>query len=75
MELKDLIKIENHILTKEEANEIIFLHQMQRSISLQNFEVVEKIITHLPAAIDQMYLSALIRFVLPNVEPVERFFY
>lgn len=73
MKLKDLIKIENHILTNEEANEItIFAPEATINI-IKNFEVVNKIITTLPPSICDA-------FVCPNpvcvthTEPVESFF-
>jgi aspartate carbamoyltransferase regulatory subunit len=73
MGLKDLIKIEDHKLTKDEANEItIFAPEATINI-IQNFEVTGKLNTSLPSGINAV-------FVCPNPccvsrsEPVESSF-
>lgn len=73
MKHKDLIKIEDHVLTTEEANKItIFAPEATINI-IQNFEVVKKLITSLPPHISGV-------FVCPNTncitskEKVESFF-
>ena len=73
MKHKDLIKIEDHAITTKEASEInIFAPEATINI-IQNFEVVQKIITTLPPHISGV-------FVCPNVncitqkEPVDSFF-
>lgn len=54
--LKDLIKIENRVLTKEEANEIsIFAAEATINI-VKDFEVVQKIPTHFPSKISNIFL-------------------
>lgn len=73
MKLKDLIKIENRKLTTDEANEITVFTPDATINIIQNFEVVEKIITSLPPSIGNV-------FICPNpacithVEPVDNFF-
>lgn len=55
MKLKDLIKIEDHTLTNEEANEInIFAPDATINI-IKRFEVVEKIITRLPDSVKGVF--------------------
>ncbi|OGT38794.1 MAG: aspartate carbamoyltransferase regulatory subunit [Gammaproteobacteria bacterium RIFCSPHIGHO2_12_FULL_37_14] len=45
---KDLIKIENRILTEDEANEIVIFSPAATINVINNFQVVDKIKTHLP---------------------------
>lgn len=55
LKLKDLIKIEDHALTKEEANDItIFAAEATINI-IRNFEVIDKIITSLPSHIKNVF--------------------
>lgn len=56
MVLKDLIKIENHIINTQEANEItIFAPQATINI-IKDFEVVDKITTTLPSSIANVFI-------------------
>lgn len=73
MRFKDLIKIENHMLTDREIDEInVFAPQATINI-IKECEVVKKIIASLPPSISSI-------FVCPNThcitakEPVESFF-
>lgn len=53
--LKDLIKIENRVLTADEANQIaIFAPEATINI-VKNFEVIEKVTTHLPSTIANIF--------------------
>ena len=52
---KDLIKIENRILTAEEANEIMVFAPEATINIIENFKVIEKINTHLPASIKDVF--------------------
>lgn len=73
MKLKDLIKIENHNLTKEEANKItIFAPEATINI-IKNFEVVEKIIAHLPPQVGGVF-SCPNPVCITHTEPVETSF-
>lgn len=71
--LKDLIKIENHHLEKDAANQIAIFAPEATINRIKNFEVVEKVKPSLPTFIADV-------FVCPNVacislaEPVESFF-
>src|SRR3990167_8155528 len=47
--IKDLIKIENRVLTEDEANEIVIFSPMATINVIQNFKVVDKIKTRLPS--------------------------
>lgn len=73
MQLKDLIKIENHALTNREANEITVFAPDATINIIKNFEVVQKIITCLPHDISGV-------FICPNPacithdEPIDTFF-
>lgn len=74
MKFKDLIKIEDHELTPEEANQItVFAPEATINI-IKNYEVVKKLDTKLPESVHSI-------FVCPNsacithVEPVESLFY
>jgi aspartate carbamoyltransferase regulatory subunit len=74
LKYKDLIKIENRKLTKEEANEITIFTPDATINIIENFTVIEKIITSLPTGIKNV-------FICPNPacithsEPVENFFF
>lgn len=73
MKLKDLIKIENHVLTTKEANEITVLAPEATINIIQQFEVVQKIITSLPSSISGLFICPNPRCVT-NTECVENFF-
>lgn len=74
MKYKDIIKIENHTLKNEEANEITVFSPEATINIIQNFEVAKKITTTLPPSISGV-------FDCPNpicvtcTEPVETFFH
>jgi aspartate carbamoyltransferase regulatory subunit len=74
MKLKDLIKIEDHELTPEEANKITVFAPDATINIIKNFDVVKKLDTTLPASISGI-------FICPNpacithAEPAESFFY
>ena len=73
MQLKDLIKIEDHALTNKEANEItVFAPEATINI-IKNFEVVQKIITSLPPHIGGIFICPNPICITHN-EPVESFF-
>jgi len=56
MQFKDLIKIENHELTEQEANEITVFAPDATISNIQNFQVVTKVITSLPSQIKGIFL-------------------
>lgn len=65
MKFKDIIKIENLILTNDEANEVtVFAPEATINI-IQNFEVAQKITTSLPPHIANV-------FECPNPECITR---
>lgn len=73
MKYKDLIKIEDHVLTTKEANEItIFAPEATINI-IQKFKVVQKIITTLPPSISGTFVCPN-SHCITNREPVESFF-
>lgn len=59
MKLKDLIKIENHRMTNEEASEVIILAPEATINMIKKFEVAEKITISLPPSVSGI-------FVCPN---------
>ncbi len=71
---KDLIKIENRILSNQEANEIVVFSPSATINVIRDFEVTEKVKTRLPASMMKV-------FVCPNpvcithLEPVPSHFY
>ena len=52
---KDLIKIENRILTPEEANEVVVFSPSATINVIENYNVIEKIKTHFPASMSLCY--------------------
>jgi aspartate carbamoyltransferase regulatory subunit len=55
---KDLIKIEDRILTENEANEIVVFAPEATINIIENFEVVKKITTHLPAEMKNVFVCS-----------------
>lgn len=73
IKLKDLIKIENHVLMNDEANEItIFAPEATINI-IKDFEVVEKVTTTLPSSIANVFICPN-KACITHTEPVESFF-
>lgn len=70
---KDIIKIENRVLSEEEANEVVVFAPHATINVIENFEVIKKVNTHLPKAMSRV-------FTCPNptcitqVEPIESLF-
>ncbi len=56
--LKDLLKIENRVLTNDEANEVVIFAPEATINIIKDFEVVKKITTHLPKTIAGIFLCA-----------------
>jgi aspartate carbamoyltransferase regulatory subunit len=52
---KDLIKIENHIITEQEANEIVVFAPPATINVIKEFEVIKKISTHLPESMKAVF--------------------
>lgn len=53
---KDIIKIEHRVLTNDEANEIVIFSPEATINIIKEFEVIEKIKTHLPSFITDVFL-------------------
>ena len=53
---KDIIKIENRALSNEEANEIVVFAPEATINIIENFEVIQKVKTHLPEKIANVFL-------------------
>jgi aspartate carbamoyltransferase regulatory subunit len=73
-QLKDLIKIENYILSSREANEVTIFAPLATINVIRDFEVVEKIITSLPATVSQVFVCAN-PVCISKTEPVQSFFF
>ena len=58
--VKDLIKIENRILTENEANEIVVFSPLATINVIENFTVTKKFNTYLPSIMKKV-------FICPNV--------
>lgn len=56
LKLKDLIKIENRVLTTDEANEIVVFSPEVTINIIKDFEVIEKIQTHYPKSIANVFI-------------------
>tara|TARA_R110000868_G_scaffold179388_3_gene419406 strand:+ start:625 stop:1083 length:459 start_codon:yes stop_codon:yes gene_type:complete len=74
MKLKDLIKIEDHELTPEEANQISVFAPDATIAIIKNFEVSKKLTTKLPEAISSIFICPNSACVT-HVEPVESYFH
>lgn len=73
LQFKDIIKIENHFLTSQEANEITILAKDATINVIKNFEVVEKITTRLPPSVGDVF-DCPNPACITNSEMVETFF-
>ena len=71
---KDLIKIENRVLTNEEANEIVIFAPEATINIIKDFDVIQKINTHLPNVIANVFICPNPVCVTHN-EPVESVFH
>lgn len=74
MQFKDLIKVENHSLTNEEANQTTIFAPLATINIIKNFEVSDKIITRLPAKVTGVFLCPN-PLCVTNVEPIESNFF
>jgi aspartate carbamoyltransferase regulatory subunit len=53
---KDLIKIENRVLTEDEANEIVVFAPLATINVIENFQVTKKISTRLPKIMQKIFI-------------------
>lgn len=72
--LKDLLKIENRVLTNDEANEVVIFAPEATINIIKDFEVIKKITTHLPQTITGVFLCAN-PVCITHQEPVESLFH
>lgn len=73
MKLKDLIKIEDHTLTSDMANEVsIFAPDASINV-INNFEVTRKINTKLPEGISDVFVCPN-PSCISNSEPIDSYF-
>lgn len=73
MKVKDLIKIEDYVLTNAEANDITIFAPDATINIIDNFEVIEKIIAKLPSRIQAVFICPN-PTCISNVEPMESIF-
>lgn len=71
---KDLIKIENRILTEEEANEIVVFSPSATINVIQNFKVFKKYSTRLPEAMKKVFICGN-PTCITRAEAVESYFH
>lgn len=71
---KDLIKIENRVLTPTEANEIVVFAPEATINVIENFKVVKKITTHLPEQMKKVFGCPNLACIT-RIEPVESHFF
>jgi len=74
MKLKDLIKIENHELTAEEANQISVFAPDATIAIIKNYEVVKKLKTSMPDGVSSIFICPNSACITHD-EPVESYFY
>lgn len=55
---KDLVKIENRVITEQEANEIVVFAPIATINVIENFKVSKKITTHLPKEMKKVFVCA-----------------
>lgn len=70
---KDLIKIENRILSESEANEVVVFAPQATINVIENFDVIKKISTRLPKSMKRVF-SCPNPACITQVEPVESHF-
>lgn len=73
LKLKDLIKIENHTLAAENANQITIFAPGSTINIIKECEVVEKLKTTLPSSISNVFICPN-PACITNAEPVETHF-
>lgn len=71
---KDLIKIENRVLSKMEANEVVVFAPLATINVIQNFKVSEKISTRVPLEIKKIFRCPN-PVCITRAEEVDSFFY
>lgn len=72
--IKDLIKIENHLLTKDEANDIVVFAPPATINIIENFHVINKISTHVPETMKGIFVCTNPSCISLS-EPIESLFY
>lgn len=73
MKHKDLIKIEDYVLTEEEANKITVFAQEATINVITNFNVEQKIIAHMPKMIEGVFMCPNTGCIT-HAEPVSSYF-
>lgn len=71
---KDLIKIEDRVLTAAEANEIVVFSPCATINVIQNFAVTKKISTHLPAIMKKVFICPNLNCIT-HIECIDSYFY
>lgn len=74
MGAKDLIKIENRVLSIDEANEVVVFAPLATINIIENFQVVNKLNTHLPSFMKRVFICPNINCVSLK-EPIDSHFY
>ena len=71
---KDLIKIENRILTPDEANEVVVFSPSATINIIENYTVIEKIRTHFPNSIKNVFACAN-SMCVSQTESIDSYFF
>lgn len=74
LKLKDLLKIENRVLTNDEANEVVVFAPEATINIIKDFEVTQKITTHIPETITGVFTCPN-PVCITHCEPIESFFH
>lgn len=72
--LKDLIKIENHEITPEEANQVIVFAPSATINIIKKYDVEKKLRTRLPESIQSVFVCPN-KSCVSHSEPVDSYFY
>lgn len=72
--LKDLLKIENRVLTNDEANEVVIFAPEATINIIKDFEVLQKITTRFPESITGVFLCPN-PVCITHDEPIASFFH
>lgn len=74
LKFKDLIKVENRVLTSDEANEVVIFAPKVTISIIKDFEILEKIKTHLPKSLSNVFVCPNLNCIT-HYEPADRLFY
>ncbi|MHB1948210.1 MAG: aspartate carbamoyltransferase regulatory subunit [Gammaproteobacteria bacterium] len=74
MGTKDIIKVEDRVLSEDEANEIVVFAPTATINVIKDYEVIKKYTTHLPATMKSVFICPNPTCITQS-EPIDTFFY